>query len=430
MSLTAEDLALVVGVFTILLLLKYILGQTSPTTSLNGPPSSNFITGALMDVFFHDDPPSVYVTWAQQYGHAFKLPRGIGANSIVLCDPKAAQHVLSKDTNIYVNAPFRAALLKQILGNGILSAEGENHRRQRKSLSPAFANSEIRKLTATFYESAYKASIIISFVNPGKPVKEQWETLIGQNDGVQTVVNVQEWLNKVSLDSMGKGIFAHDFNSLSNQFIFPCTYRQSSFARLVTIFGEIFPFLRHVPTKGMKRREMFTKEGARIAESLIDKADSIIEDTDDKLTASLLLRHKRQKRPRWKSNDDSRLREELNTKYPTQDPTWDELWRLKTMSFPLSKPLQTSHGTLVNALTISKGSYVTVPLGALNRLQELWGPDAERFKPERWLDGTIGDSLRAKELQGHKHLLTFSDGPRICLGRHFALVLKVSSRLR
>lgn len=36
----------------------------------------------------------------------------------------------------------------------------------------------------------------------------------------------------------------------------------------------------------------------------------------------------------------------------------------------------------------------------------------------------------AKDLQGHRHLLTFVDGPRMCLGRMFALAeFKVSSYL-
>ncbi|KAK0448192.1 hypothetical protein EV421DRAFT_1705921, partial [Armillaria borealis] len=35
--------------------------------------------------------------------------------------------------------------------------------------------------------------------------------------------------------------------------------------------------------------------------------------------------------------------------------------------------------------------------------------------------------LRAKEIQGHRHLLTFLDGPKTCLGKAFALTeLKVS----
>ncbi|KAG2046590.1 hypothetical protein BDR06DRAFT_1014587, partial [Suillus hirtellus] len=43
------------------------------------------------------------------------------------------------------------------------------------------------------------------------------------------------------------------------------------------------------------------------------------------------------------------------------------------------------------------------------------------FKPDRWLteDGISG---KAKEVQGHRHLLTFVDGPRTCLGKDFAIV--------
>lgn len=31
------------------------------------------------------------------------------------------------------------------------------------------------------------------------------------------------------------------------------------------------------------------------------------------------------------------------------------------------------------------------------------------------------DGLKKNQIQGHRHLLTFSDGPRICLGKAFAL---------
>jgi cytochrome P450 len=33
-----------------------------------------------------------------------------------------------------------------------------------------------------------------------------------------------------------------------------------------------------------------------------------------------------------------------------------------------------------------------------------------------------GVNLKAKEIVGHRHILTFSDGPRTCLGKGFALV--------
>ncbi len=55
----------------------------------------------------------------------------------------------------------------------------------------------------------------------------------------------------------------------------------------------------------------------------------------------------------------------------------------------------------------------------MNRAEAFWGVGAKEFEPERWLEG--GDYSKAKEIQGHRHILTFSDGPRTCLGKSFAL---------
>jgi cytochrome P450 len=55
----------------------------------------------------------------------------------------------------------------------------------------------------------------------------------------------------------------------------------------------------------------------------------------------------------------------------------------------------------------------------------VWGPDAKEFKPERWLESAEGieEGLpeSARMIQGYHHLFTFSDGPRLCLGRNFAV---------
>lgn len=56
----------------------------------------------------------------------------------------------------------------------------------------------------------------------------------------------------------------------------------------------------------------------------------------------------------------------------------------------------------------------------MNRSTKYWGADAIEFNPERWLSSD-GIPKAAQEIQGHRHILTFADGPRICLGRHFAL---------
>jgi cytochrome P450 len=91
---------------------------------------------------------------------------------------------------------------------------------------------------------------------------------------------------------------------------------------------------------------------------------------------------------------------------------------------PLSSPVTTSTGEIVTSIVIKKGTVVSSPIRAINRSEAFWGPNAKEFVPERWLED--GDTP-AKEISGPRHILTFSDGPRLCLGRSFALAeFKVS----
>jgi cytochrome P450 len=85
---------------------------------------------------------------------------------------------------------------------------------------------------------------------------------------------------------------------------------------------------------------------------------------------------------------------------------------------PLGTPITTPSGETITSLTVAAGTAIILPIRCVNRSDEFWGADAKVFKPERWFEN-ITD--RAKELQGYHHLLTFHDGPRICLGRAFAL---------
>src|SRR6267154_4009914 len=89
-------------------------------------------------------------------------------------------------------------------------------------------------------------------------------------------------------------------------------------------------------------------------------------------------------------------------------------------AIPLSEPVRTASGKMTDSISVAKGTLITIPAGAINRSIAIWGPDAKEFKPDRWLaeEGITG---KAREVQGHRHLLTFVDGPRTCLGKDFAI---------
>jgi hypothetical protein len=63
-------------------------------------------------------------------------------------------------------------------------------------------------------------------------------------------------------------------------------------------------------------------------------------------------------------------------------------------------------------------------------MEAFWGPDAQTFRPERWLDEKDIAEGAMREIKSYKHILTFSDGPRTCIGKGFALAeMKVCPRL-
>lgn len=74
--------------------------------------------------------------------------------------------------------------------------------------------------------------------------------------------------------------------------------------------------------------------------------------------------------------------------------------------------------TQIGDLYIPKGTEAVISMWAVNRDTGLWGPDAETFRPERWIDGPNAVNGGAKSPYS---LLTFLHGPRSCIGRSFAL---------
>ena len=101
-------------------------------------------------------------------------------------------------------------------------------------------------------------------------------------------------------------------------------------------------------------------------------------------------------------------------------------------SLPLSQPVRTASGEFVDSVFVAKGTTIRIPIIGINMSEELWGSDAGKFDPKRWLglnsNGGGGGGHRSVEIQGYKHLLTFINGPRMCLGKNFAVTeIKVSS---
>ncbi|GAB2230683.1 hypothetical protein Droror1_Dr00014965 [Drosera rotundifolia] len=76
----------------------------------------------------------------------------------------------------------------------------------------------------------------------------------------------------------------------------------------------------------------------------------------------------------------------------------------------VSKPIQLKDITLLPGMTLY------LPLALVHRDPELWGDDANEFKPERFLEGVSG----TKRTPGS--FFAFGGGARSCIGQNFALL--------
>ncbi|KAJ7060730.1 cytochrome P450 [Mycena amicta] len=86
---------------------------------------------------------------------------------------------------------------------------------------------------------------------------------------------------------------------------------------------------------------------------------------------------------------------------------------------PLQTPVKAA-GEILTSILVRKGQIVVASPGSYHRL-ERWGADADKFRPSRWLDGTV--KLQDGEAVGpYANLATFIGGNRVCLGWRFAVL--------
>ncbi|KAF8656767.1 hypothetical protein AX16_002445 [Volvariella volvacea WC 439] len=80
---------------------------------------------------------------------------------------------------------------------------------------------------------------------------------------------------------------------------------------------------------------------------------------------------------------------------------------------PLLNPLKLEDGSVVNEVAVPKGTVVTMSISGYNCSTAIWGPDAEVFRPSRWLDDS---QVERSSLGPYANLMTFYGGPRVCIG--------------
>ncbi|KIJ34439.1 hypothetical protein M422DRAFT_782890 [Sphaerobolus stellatus SS14] len=88
---------------------------------------------------------------------------------------------------------------------------------------------------------------------------------------------------------------------------------------------------------------------------------------------------------------------------------------------PLQFPQKTRYNDTVTSIPVRKGQYTILSLFAYNRLTQVWGPDADKWKPERFLSGSLKESQKVN-VGVIVNVMSFSSGLRSCVGWRFAVL--------
>jgi cytochrome P450 len=162
-----------------------VLSRRSTTAGPNGRKSALILASMLRD------PLAAYLALATRYGDAVRVPISPRSSLFMFSRPEHAEHVLAQNQDNYVKA-FTYRPLRALIGNGLLTSEGEDWRRHRRLIQPLFARRDVRSFAPVMTEAT------------GRMLKN-WDD---QAEGSQFDVALQ--LSALALDIVGRALFGSD----------------------------------------------------------------------------------------------------------------------------------------------------------------------------------------------------------------------------
>ncbi|KIY68833.1 cytochrome P450 [Cylindrobasidium torrendii FP15055 ss-10] len=444
---------------------------TNPLWRLQGPPRGNFFLGNLSEIW----KVKTLTGWVHQYGRVNTHAGLFRKPCLVISDVKAVAHVVSHANDFPKDESMRYDLSK-LVGPGVLVVEGEEHKRQRRVINPAFGNAYVKELVPTFFDKALQLRELLV------------EKCASNPRGYNT--NAIEWMSKVTLDIIGLAGFGYNFHGLDDnvgktelQIAFDAAAKSSVVLRMIQAK---LPFFRLFPMGNSSMLREAQKSMDRIGARLLAEAKSMIT-LGEKMSGggrdmlSLLVRaNTSSDLPAHQKLSDKdvitqvptffvaghettasslvwmlyaltrapevqkKLRQELQA-ISTDTPSFDELNALPYLDavlretlrlhapvvftervsakddiLPLSEPIKDRNGKMLDGIRVQAGDLILISLLGMNTDTAIWGADALEFKPERWMTPKAGVTAPIPGVWSN--LMSFWGGARACIGFRFSIV--------
>ncbi|XP_022743168.1 cytochrome P450 86B1-like [Durio zibethinus] len=396
----------------------------------------------------------------------FKGPWFSSLNCVVTADPRNLEHLLKTKFSVFPKGPYFRDTVRDLLGDGIFSADDETWQRQRKTASIEFHSAKFRQLTTESLLELVHARLL--------PVLEN-----AVNKSIS--IDLQDILLRLTFDNVCMIAFGVDPGCLRPglpEIPFARAFEDATEATVLRFVTPtcIWKATRYLDLGTEKKLKRSIKGVDQFAEEVIRtrKKELSLQGEEKNQRSDLLTVFMRLKDEQGKPFSDKFLRDIcvnfilagrdtssvalswffwLLEKNPTVEEQIlaeicriisereemkngevrsplifraEEIKKMDYLQAALSEALRlypsvpVDHKEVVeddvfpDGTVLKKGTKVIYAIYAMGRMETIWGKDCREYKPERWLrDGRYISESAYK-------FSAFNGGPRLCLGKDFA----------
>jgi cytochrome P450 len=351
--------------------------------------------------------------------------------------PLDVEHVLVSNARNYVKQTRGYEKLRLVLGEGLVTSDGEFWKRQRRIAQPAFHRERIARLAPVMTAAA-------------EEMLAQWEPRVGTGQPL----DVAEEMSRLTLKIIGQTMLSNDVSTEASEIGPAVTVALAHAIRRTTnvlSLPEVFP----TPNNLLFRRSLDTLD--RVCLGMIAERRKDGQDRGDLLSMLMAARDEetgegmtdRQLRDEvmtiflaghettanalsWTfyllslhPEIEARLREELDQVLGGRPPRMEDLPKLPYVDQVLKEAMRlyppvwmiarrSIDEDVLGGFKIPAGTFVFMSPYLTHRHPEYW-PNPEGFDPSRFAPGKLERLPRCA-------YFPFSKGPRMCIGDQFALL--------
>ncbi|KAJ4977233.1 hypothetical protein NE237_002339 [Protea cynaroides] len=369
--------------------------------------------------------------------------------TLIIMDPDIVRDIMSNKFGHF--ALIKRNPLSRFFVRGVATYEGEKWVKHRRIINPAFHIEKLKHMLSAFYTSSNE-------------MVSKWEKLITLEGSCE--LDVWPELQNFTGDVISKAAFGSSYEEGKRVFklqdeqaeLFVQTF-QTSFIpgfsllpikrnrRLKENYKEISAILMDIINKRLKAMKNGEANNDDLLGLLLESNQKEIQENKNKKNIGMTMEDVIEEcklfyfagqettsvllvwtmivlsmHPEWQVQ----AREEVLQIFGKNKPNFDGLSHLKIITMILYEVLRlyppvlyltrcTYKNIKLGEISLPPGIEVILPMVLLHHDHEIWGEDAEEFKPERFAEGI------SKATKNQVSFFPFSWGPKICIGQNFAM---------